>query len=224
MVSLLEMDKKNAEKELRAELERLVPEKYPLLRVVEGATTICLEGGLSVCDESGHELAVYQIRIEFPAGFPDNIPILYEIGGKIPRISDRHVDGNGAACLCVRDEIYKYCPPGYSVDEFMQGLVIPFFRSQIVFEETGVYPGERQHGIDGILDFYEEALGTRAKDIVIAFLEYLTSSSVKGHHVCYCGSQKKLRDCHFHVLQKYRGKIRNIDAKKSLYQLRTGRF
>lgn len=204
---------------LKTELQRLVENDYPLLRVVEDAPELRLKGGLPVTDVTGKELGLYQVEIKFPASYPKNIPIVREIGGKIPKIADRHFNEDGAACLFVRDETYKFWPPGTTVKQFIDGPVKDFFLGQIVFEQTGKFPGERKHGIDGILDFYEEAIGTRDPQAVIQFIEYLLHPNIKGHRKCFCGSTLKIRDCHLTTLQALKGKIRLIDAEESLKQL-----
>lgn len=203
---------------LKEELQRLVDGAYPLLQVVDDGNRLSLKGGLPI-REDGKELALYQVEIVFPDSYPEEIPVVREIGGKIPKISDRHVDCDGAACLFVRDETYKFCPPGYSVAQFIEGPVRQFFLGQVVFNDTGKFPAERKHGVDGILDFYEEIIGTRNVQTVITFLEYLTHTGLKGHRECFCGSKKKIRSCHLTMLLDLKSKIREVDAQKSLKQL-----
>lgn len=204
---------------LKAELQRLVDGAYPLLQVVDDGDRLSLKGGLPIREE-GKELALYQVEIVFPDSYPEEIPVVREIGGKIPKISDRHVDSDGSACLFVRDETYKFCPPGYTVAQFIEGPVRQFFLGQVVFDDTGKFPAERKHGVDGILDFYEEVLGTRNMQTVITFLEYLTHAELKGHRECFCGSKKKIRNCHLTVMQDFKNKIRQVDAERSLKQLK----
>jgi len=204
---------------LKGELQRLVDGAYPLFQIIDGGNSLSLKGGLPISEE-GKELALYQVEIVFPESYPEEIPVVREIGGKIPKISDRHFDYDGVACLFVRDEAYKFCAPGYSVAQFIEGPVRQFFLGQVVFDATGKFPAERKHGIDGILDFYEEIIGTRNMQTVIAFLEYLTHPGLKGHRECFCGSKKKIRNCHLGILQDLKSKIRQVDVQKSLKQLK----
>lgn len=100
----------------------------------------------------------------------------------------------------------------------MRIFVEPFFFWQIEYE---ISDGQNEnkaylHGADGTLQFYKEILKTDDIKIVYRFIGYLTKKKIKGHWCCYCDSGKKIRDCHFKLIKKYKQKIRTKDARKTL--------
>ena len=48
------------------------------------------------------------------------------------------------------------------------------------------------------------------------FIEYLAKPTLKKYRICYCGSKKKLQNCHYQTLKDYREKISQRIAKDSL--------
>ena len=150
----------------------------------------------------------YFIEIEFPFNYPCDLPMVREVGGRIPHTADRHMYANGVACLFVPDERAWICPEGTSLLEFLDGPVRNFFLGQSVFEMEGVWPfGQRSHGVQGILEFYAEILGTNDRATIIRYLDVLRRKHVKGHWPCPCGSDQRLRKCHLSQIVELRQKI-----------------
>lgn len=56
---------------------------------------------------------------------------------------------------------------------------------------------------------------------ITTFIEYLSKSELKGHWTCYCGSGKKLRQCHLEKLLDTRSRVNVSEAKDILNQLRS---
>lgn len=95
--------------------------------------------------------------------------------------------------------------------DFIRGPIYDFFVSQTYFDLTrkgfgkGVWLyGERGHGIVGRLEFYQEQLAVKDGKYIGKALEYILKKDLKGHWDCYCGSGKRLRDCHYINLQVIR--------------------
>jgi hypothetical protein len=150
----------------------------------------------------------YLIEIELAATFPKELPIVREIGHRIPRIADRHMFADGTACLFVQEDWWLSHPNGYSLLEFLDGPVRNFFVGQSMYDLGLGWPfGDRSHGIKGILECYAEL--TDAPNLAIAegYLKLLAQEKFKGHHECPCGSGKKLRHCHQPMLMELRSKI-----------------
>ena len=150
----------------------------------------------------------YSIEILFLNDYPLTLPQVRETGGRIPRTSDRHVNPHdGTACLCIPDEWFIQ-RPDESFLTFLCGPVYNYFLSQKSFETFGEWPlSERRHGNDGLLDFYQENLGTKDPHAIRKYLEYLLQPTVKGHWDCPCGSGNRIRNCHRQQINALRGKI-----------------
>jgi hypothetical protein len=198
--------------------------EYPFLHALIENKQFYIRGSLFIFDiYKNKKIDRYSIEIKIPQNYPESIPIVKEIGARLPKTIDRHFfPFDKSACLFLRDERYKYFPPGSSIIDFIKGPVENFFLSQTYFDSTGKWLfGERSHGSDGIIEFYSEELGTDKYQAIKIFLEYLSSKKcIKGHRDCYCGSGKKLRDCHLTKLIDFRSKISPEDAKKSLIMIK----
>lgn len=187
-----------------------------LVSIDDGKVT--LTGILFLRDREGKEIDHYRIRIVCPDNYPEVEPIVFEIAGRIPKIADRHfypIDTN--ACLFLIDERYKYYTSSTTIANFIQQIVEPFFLSQTHYELTGKWLfGDRRHGVYGIVDFYEEVLRTNDLNVISKFLYSLSEDKVKGHWNCFCGSNRKMRTCHYDLVKEFRNNIPKGVAQRSL--------
>lgn len=193
--------------------------EYPDLRVFVERDIVFARGSFPVKD-GADVLDRFLIEIEFPQDFPDSIPILREIGGRIPWHVDRHTNVNGESCPIVPEE-WLVQPERDSILEFLGGPVRNFFIGQLSVEQGNPWPfGERPHGIPGILEAYRELIGTSDDGTVRRYLDYLSRENVKGHWECPCGSKNRLRNCHLDTLKALRERIPPRLAKRTLDRLR----
>lgn len=196
---------------------------YPSLHqsVVDGKVT--LTGMLYLYDCEENELDKYQIKIICGDTYPVLMPEVHEIGGRIPKIADRHFfPKTTRACLLLEDEKYKYYGRNTSITDFIKEIVEPFFLSQTYYHHTGKWLfGERGHGVRGILEFYEEVLGTNDLDLICNFLTCVLDDKIKGHMSCFCGSNLIMRKCHFDLVKDFRTKLSKETIQASLNRLRT---
>lgn len=150
----------------------------------------------------------YRIEILFLNDYPDTLPQVRETAGRIPHISDRHVNAkDGTACVCIPDEWFLQRPDPTFLT-FLRVPVYNFFLSQKTVELTKEWPfGERRHANEGILDFYQECLGTKDLTAIRRYLEYASLDKIKGHWNCPCGSGKRIRNCHRQQIADLRKKL-----------------
>lgn len=193
---------------------------YPDLRAVIEHGTVCIRGSFPVCDGVG-VLDRFLIEITFPFDYPESIPILREVGGRIPWHEDRHVNrANGEACPIVPEE-WLLRSDHNSLLAFLNGPVRNFFLGQILVESGQPWPfGERKHGIPGLIEAYGEIVGTSDAPTVLRYLECLGREIIKGHWECPCGSTKHLRNCHLEEVKSLREKIPPRLAKQALQRIR----
>lgn len=212
-----------ADPSLLEKIRTEVEAHYPNLHFYPQGDRVVVRGSLPIID-AGKELDRYSIEIVLLADYPDVVPLVWEIGGKIPRNADHHVNAGGEACLFVPDEQWKAYPPGTSFLEFLNGPVRNFFLGQSVFRRTGEWPfGQRLHGAAGIREYYSEILETNDLNVILAYLECLSRPALKGHWPCPCKKGKRVRDCHLHQINDLRGKIPAEIAEKSWRSLRTSK-
>ncbi|MBL7767499.1 MAG: SEC-C domain-containing protein [Flavipsychrobacter sp.] len=175
-------------------------ESYPKLKPTLTEAGYVLAGDLDVIDKTGKLWETYQIEIHYTDGFPYRFPLLYETGGKIPKIADWHVYEDTLTC-CVKvlpAEIIR-CLNGITITEYIREEALPYFFNQTHRRLEGFYVnGEYSHGLMGIYQFYEEALRT-GKDVkkLLRLMHFIATNERPGRtSICFCGSGKKFRNCH----------------------------
>lgn len=195
---------------------------YPDVRFVEVGDTICVRGTFPVVFE-GQVLDRYSVELQLAHDHPKGLPVVREIGGRIPHHADRHINAHdGTACALLPDERWRVWPKGAPLVDFLKGPLHGFFLAQSLVEAGQPWPwGQWAHGAKGVFQFYREILKTSDLRTMIRFLEYITAKKPKGHWPCACGNGKLLRQCHFVLVSSLREKISRKDALRSLQALKT---
>lgn len=210
-----------ADPESYASMKVEIEAAYPDLHFSIQDECVFIRGSFPI-REDGAVLYRYSIEVRVPRDFSKGIPVVREIGGRIPWDADRHVNSNGDACLFVPDERWRCFPEGGTLLDFLDGPVRSFFISQSFFERAGKWPfGQRIHGPDGIVEVYAEMIGISPdRKTVLAFLGLLSRREVKGHWPCPCESGRILRKCHGTKVWELRDKIGLENVERSLKVLK----
>jgi hypothetical protein len=108
--------------------------------IIDGA--VRLRGSYAVRD-GGTVLDRYQIEIRFPFDYPMHLPAVEEIGRRLPRIADRHINNDGTACLLVPEE--WLIAGDQSFKTFLHGPLKNFFLGQLLVEVGKPWPSESVH-------------------------------------------------------------------------------
>ena len=163
--------------------------------IVVRGTYLLFENG-AIANPAG-PITDFEIEIVLSARYPNREPKVFEVGGRIPRCPDRHVNNEGDCCVTVWEN-WLVCAEDHSFAAFMNGPLNEFFLGQYWFDKTGKWPfGERTHGPKGLEEAYADALGiAHKKKDLIYHLRLLSKDWPKGHWLCPCGSGKPLRHCH----------------------------
>lgn len=198
------------------EIRELIQERYPELLAAQENGECIIRGRFPV---RADRVVVdqYLVEILIPKNFPIESPLVKEIGGRIKQHADRHVYKGGYCCLFLPLERWKYLPESATILTFLDGPLNDYLFGQTYFEEYGCWPfGERGHGKVGITEYLSEELGTTDVSIATRFLLCLRSRSPKGHWPCFCGSGKKMRNCHFNNIIKLHGKMNTNEIDQAL--------
>ena len=200
---------------LLEDVKNSVRENFPSLNILIENDKVFIRGLLLLPEE----IDEFSIEIELLEDYPDSVPIVRETGGRIP-YGERHVFTHGDCCLFVREETWKHYPKDTTIIDFLNKVVVPYFLAQAYFEVEGKWLwGERSHDIYGIIESYKEELKTNDTNLILRFIQYLAKPTLKKYRICYCGSKKKLQNCHYQTLKNYRGKISKEIAEESLMML-----
>lgn len=205
------------------DLQRDLRSAYPGLVATPVGGNILVRGTFPLTFE-GELLDRFSIELELAPSFPDSVPVLREISGRIPRSPDRHTEEDGKSCPLVPEEWLLLPEEQRTVLTFLDGPVRNFFLYQALTERGGRWPwGERQHGRSGLLESYGEMLGLSDSALIPAYLGCLSRREIKGHWPCPCGSSKKLRQCHVDQLRNLHERIPPKVAASALERLKATR-
>lgn len=158
-----------------------------------------------------------EICIEIPKSYPSQIPIVkVEV---IPKGYD-HLYKDNSLCLAALGEMICFQLQKPSLLEFATRFIDPVMFTLDHYTQYGTYPfGERAHGLKGLMAYFLEDLKF-TKDQYWAMVKLVHTGNYRGHHQCFCGSNKKLRDCHG-------GRIRLLledDQLKQLFLSEAGQY
>jgi hypothetical protein len=194
---------------------------YPNLHVYIVDDVVLVRGTFPIVFE-GRQLDGYLIEIAVAKDHPKSIPIVRETGGRIPRTADRHMNpADGTACVLLPDERWRVWPHGSTLLPFLEGPVRNFFLGQSLVDFGDPWPfGQWGHGADGIREYYTELLGSNDVRVIKAYLDCLSKKKIKGHWPCPCRSGRRLRECHWTLVQDLTAKIPRRVAAGSLGKLR----
>lgn len=196
-------------------------EHYPSLYLfIEPEGTAVVRGTFAVRSPEGRVLDRYQVSIELPPDYPRTVPVVREVGGRIPWKKEFHVDPDGKACVLLPDERWRCFPEGAPFRQFLDGPVLHFFLGQSLVALGEEWPfGEWAHGKKGIDEYYRELLGTDDPRTVDRVLYVLAKLNLKGHWDCPCGRGRKIGRCCQSRIADLRRKISPDVARTARNQL-----
>lgn len=192
--------------DLVEDIRKSLKTEQPELDVFETEDSFYVTGKYIVKIQ-GKELESYDIKIQFPHGYPQDLPIVFETGNRLPKIPARHFNQtDSSACLFVPYERWRIWPLGSSFQTLLTGAINDFFIGQVHYEEFGFWPhGERAHGDQGVINYFSESFGLKDRLKMIALLEEATKrKTVKFMTKCPCGSGKMISHCHFEIVEGMR--------------------
>jgi hypothetical protein len=200
--------------QIRADLRA----RYPSLQLfIEPDGTAIVRGTFPVRSPEGRVLDRYQVSIELPPDYPESLPIVREVGGRIPWKPEFHVNADGMACVLLPDDRWRCFPEGAPFVQFLDGPVHDFFLGQSLVALGEDWPfGQWSHGAKGVYEYYCWLLQTDDADTVLRHLWVLAKLSLKGHWECPCGSGEKIRRCCRARIAELRGKISPRVARQAL--------
>lgn len=154
----------------------------------------------------------YQLRITFTKDFPNDLPKVFEIGGRIPDDDNHHINPNEKSlCLGSTLKLKLILSQQPTLVYFGSNILTPFLYSISYKLKHGTFPyGELQHGEAGLIQDYEQIFGVKGKQSVMLVLKALGLRKRLANRLpCACGCGKALRNCAYRfVLNSFRGKVK----------------
>lgn len=190
------------------QIEAALATAYPSLRLVVVNGQRVIKGAFNV-EHEGRFLAGFQIEILLDEQDVLGLPAVREVGGRIPRVPERHINASdGSACLYLPEDLAVRCPRPFDILGFLNGPVRTYFLGQAGVELGAPFPiGEWGHGEDGLKQMLAGMFGVSDVGVCLAFLELLGGKVIKGHWQCPCGSHRALRACHEDLVRRLRHQL-----------------
>lgn len=173
--------------------------KYPKLSFSWGADNVPnLKGEIDIFYDNGENFVSFGVLIVFPENYPFFYPSVWEIGGMFPKSEEYHYLSDGALCLDVRQQIAVKSKNGIKTSDFIDAVLIPNLAwrycllNKIPFDKK-----DYKHGLDGIIEHYEEILETNDIYFILACLIAVTANKLPDRNdPCFCGKKSKFKKCH----------------------------
>lgn len=205
------MQKLNLDKDLNEVLEM-----FPKLKLFEKDKQKSVCGEIDIFDAAGNYVDSFTIKVTVPRNYPHEFPLLFEISNKFEHIPDRHINEDGSCCVCSLQESDLISQKGIAIKDFFLGYVIPYLANQLYFDSEEEWAnGDYEHGVEGILQFYQEIFEMETIEEVINLLSFFNKQKMNRNDDCFCGKKEKLKRCH---LQTYTI-IKDLSKKRIEYDI-----
>lgn len=137
----------------------------------------------------------FHLDVFIPTTYPNDVPRVQEVGGRIP--NDFHRNSDGELCLGLPIQVKRKFLSQPTLLNFINNCIIPFLFSFSYFEKYGKMPfGEVGHGVQGLISGYKKEFDTNNIWTIYRLMKYLCDYSYPGFDPCTCGSGKRLFECH----------------------------
>ena len=142
----------------------------------------------------------FNLVFKIPINFPNSVLPSLKLDEYPNGFS--HIFKDNIACMATISEQIIFISNNESIFDFWEKFVLSFLFTTAYYNNHGIYPfGERQHGSSGIISYYRETYGF-SKNQIIKMINYISNQNYRGHDKCFCGSGKKIRNCHKDLVQQ----------------------
>ena len=202
---------------------------YPGMAIVPGKEPgISLQGDFAFRARGfdGSEIEEsYYIRINIPNEFPRAIPEVKELGEKIPRNGDYHINpGSDTICLGSPLRLLREIAQNPSLPGFAELCLVPylFAVTHKIRMGSAFMFGELKHGGNGIVEEEGAYFSVKEGEQVHRIFELLGIKKRKANKLpCPCGCGLRLGKCRLHFKINY---CRNLADRKWFRAMRSSIF
>lgn len=137
------------------------------------------------------------------------------------KIALRHISQeDGSCCLAPNVECQEILTQDYTLIDFTEKLVIPFFAAQVYFSETGNWPfGDYEHYEKGLVQYYTKKLNVSEQHLIEALRILCKQRKIERNDICFCGSGQKYKKCHLDIIEHLKFYINQIYFQEDLQTL-----
>lgn len=210
--------------DLVQEIEADLRDGYATLRLDLSQDKAEVKGTYPVKDEDGSVLDRWAVSILLPPTYPKALPIVREVGRRLIRDPDNHVqDEEGTVCVLLPETRYRWFPIGAPFRTYLDGPLQAFFASQSFRARGGTWAhGEWEHGALATVSFYKDLLGS--SDDVVGWRALIAMrNGLQDNQPCPCGLRRPVQDCHPDLLE-VRDNLASGDARLRFAQALAQKF
>jgi len=182
--------------------------QHPGLAVVPTITSEVVLAGRMQCravGKGGVEVDEnYAVEVRIGRQFPNDIPVVFETGGRIPLSFHRNPDES--LCLGAPTALRLALSQSPTVGGFIDSVLVPYLYGHAYHARFGVMPyGELPHGRAGLAQHFRTYFRMPAATNIPALLS-LTGlrRRVANKCPCPCGSRRRLGRCHHREVNRAR--------------------
>lgn len=177
---------------------------YPRMVVrPDGSRWLNIEGDLdfiAISSEQGRIIDSFRLQIRFPEELTQTLPLAYEVGGRIPRQADYHVNLDGSLCLGSPLRILSSLATTPNLVGYAEKCLVPYL-SAVSYKLQNGGPfifGELLHGPAGELADYTDLFDLETPTQARLALRYLALKKRRANKLpCPCGCSLLLGQCRF---------------------------
>ena len=176
-----------------------------LLPVVDGNVRIAGPLTFTASAKGYKELTdTFVISISIPEEFPDELPVVRETGGRVPRTF--HTYSDGSLCLGSPTSQRLHLAKRPTALAFIQRCLIPYFYNFLYFQLYDILPfGELAHGWKGIDQDLSALFGVKTASAAVEMIRLTSLKKRTANKIpCPCGSGRRLGNCHNLTVNNYR--------------------
>jgi len=177
--------------DLKEQIQNVV-EEFPSLKF--NAEVNALWGELCVDEDDSYEVVIYLYD------FPDNFPVVLEVGERIPQKVERHVYKAGNCCFTTnakKDIILK--SEVHTLKQFIEKVVLPYFQNNSYYEihKEYKYGGYSHDSEISTHETYKDILDIQSIYLMQTIISKRLTPSfrIRENGKCYCNSNKKIKHC-----------------------------
>lgn len=185
---------------------------YPGMSIMPSRdTTTVVKGKFSFSAQPVNGVLIndsFYLEIVIPRAFPQEIPKVIELEGKIPRDGKYHVNHDNTLCLGSPLRLLQKIYEKPNLVGFSERCLVPYLYAVSHKLRTGgsfVF-NELAHGEQGIIEDYLDLFGLKKHEQVIQTLALLgMKKRIANKSPCPCGCGLRLGKCKLHLtLNRYR--------------------
>lgn len=181
--------------------------EYPQMRIRPGNEDVTIIAGtfeFSSTDGNHQvERETYELEILLPPNFPDDLPNVYETGGRIPRDGNHHVNvGDNSLCLGSPLRLKITLSQNPTLLWYADKCIIPYLHAVTQkMRNGGAFAfGELEHGVDGLIADYRDILKVPTARHIVRALTILSRFDLHSaqREECPCGCGRMLKECSYY--------------------------